>query len=275
MLKKIKAKSKEFFTKINNRKSTSVHEVDLLEVIKNHRSNISIYTINILEKVLTIHELRVKDVMVARSQMVTIEHDAPWEDVLRITIQSGHSRLPVIDQKQDTIVGILLAKDLLSCIAKNEINVFKMDHYLRPQVVVPENKHLDSLLQEFRLKHNHMAIVVDEYGLVVGLITIEDVLEEIVGNIEDEYDIEEIKSIKQIRNNTFYVNALTSIEEFNAYFNSNLSSKQVATIGGLVMQEVGRFPHKNEQINIKQFVCKVLRSDDKHIYSLEIKINNS
>jgi magnesium and cobalt transporter len=190
--------------------------------------------------------------------------------VLPMVIESGHSRFPVMDRNHDDITGILLAKDLLKSAPQNGIGSFVIQDLLRPAVFVPQSKRLDILLREFRINRNHMAIVIDEYGHVAGLVTIEDVLEQIVGDIEDEYDIDEDDEIKKHADGHYIVKATTAIDDFNEYFGSEFSDEEFDTIGGLVSQTFGHLPKRGETIMIENFRFKVLHSDNRRIHLLEI-----
>lgn len=224
-----------------------------------------------IEGVLQISEMQVRDIMIPRAQMVVIEQEKEPEQFLPMVIESGHSRFPVIGENRDEVVGILLAKDLLSY-RLDPKQRFLIRDLLRPTVFVPEGKHLNTLLQEFRLNRNHMAIVVDEYGGVAGLVTIEDVLEQIVGEIEDEYDIDEETFIKKISDNQYTVKALTPIEEFNEYFSAKLSDEEFDTVGGLVMQAFGHLPKRGEVTTIRHFRFKVLHADNRRIRLLRVTL---
>ena len=237
--------------------------------------------LGMIEGVLEIQELRVRDIMLPRSQMVVIEQNMPLKDILPIVIQTVHSRFPVIGENKDEVLGILLAKDLLNYklqdYAKEQVpgaprekHVFNIREILRPAVFVPESKRLDVLLQEFRINRNHMAVVIDEYGGVTGLVTIEDVLEEIVGDIEDEYDTEDDQVIKKHNENSYYVKALTPIEAFNEYFHASLDEKEAETIGGLVLRAFGHLPKRSELVEIGQYKFKVIRADSRRIHLLQV-----
>lgn len=228
--------------------------------------------LSMIEGVLQVSEMQVRDIMIPRSQMVVVEIDANFQDILQPIIESAHSRFPVIGENRDEVLGFLLAKDLLSHISKQEEPEIDLQHLLRPAVIVPESKRLDVLLKEFRLKRNHMAMVVDEYGGVSGLVTIEDVLEQIVGDIEDEHDIEEDEFIKSKKDNLYTVNALTPIEDFNKYFNCDLDDEEFDTIGGLVMHSLGHLPECDETVDIEQYRFKVLHSDKRRIRLLEAEV---
>jgi magnesium and cobalt transporter len=227
--------------------------------------------LEMLESVLEVSEIQVRDVMVPRSQMVVINRDEPVEKILPVVIESGHSRFPVVGEDRDEVAGILLAKDLLRYFVEDaDADDFDIRECLRPAVFIPESKRLNVLLKEFRLTHNHMAIVVDEYGGVSGLLTIEDVLEQIVGDIGDEYDVDEGEGIRKETERTFSVPALTRIEDFNRTFGTRFVDEEFDTIGGLVLHELGRMPRRGETIEIGGFEIKVVRADRRRIESLRV-----
>jgi len=230
---------------------------------------------DMLTGVLDVAETQVRDVMIPRSQMVVIEQDHSLEQMMSVILGSGHSRFPVIGEDRDEILGILLAKDLLKFFGDAGNRELNIDDYLRPVSVIPESKRLNALLKEFRDSHSHMAIVVDEYGGVSGLLTIEDVLEEIVGEIDDEHDPEEVEFIlpdKDIDGRPcFAVRALTRIEDFNEYFGCDLSEEEdFDTIGGLVMHELGRLPRLGEKLRYDGFEFRVTRADRRRIDTLQV-----
>jgi magnesium and cobalt transporter len=226
--------------------------------------------LGMLEGVLEVSEIQVRDVMVPRSQMVVVSRDDPPEKILPVVIESGHSRFPVVGEDRDEVVGILLAKDLLRYFAQSDATPFDIRECVRPAVFIPEAKRLNVLLKEFRVSHNHMAIVVDEYGGVSGLLTIEDVLEQIVGEIDDEYDVDEVEGIRKEAERTFAVPALTRIDEFNAAFGTKFSDEECDTIGGLVLQELGRMPRRGEAIEFGGLEIKVQRADRRRIDMLRV-----
>jgi len=228
-----------------------------------------------LSGVLEVAETQVRDVMIPRSQMVVIERDQTIEEMLKVIIGSGHSRFPVIGEDRDEILGILLAKDLLKFFGTRSETRLDLEKFLRPAAVIPESKRLNALLKEFRDSHNHMAIVVDEYGGVSGLLTIEDVLEEIVGEIDDEHDREEAEYIQPDQDGEgrpcFAVRALTRIEDFNDYFGCDLTEEEdYDTIGGLVMHELGRLPRLGEKLTYGGFEFCVVRADRRRIDTLHV-----
>lgn len=234
---------------------------DLTEVLTQakERGIINADAYDMLEGVLRVAELQVRDIMVPRSQMTVVNRDDSPEDILPVVTESGHSRFPVIGEDRDQIVGILLAKDLLRYFAAGGGRDFDIKECLRPVVFIPESKRLNVLLKEFRVSHHHMAIVVDEYGGVSGLVTIEDVLEQIVGDIGDEYDVEDDLDIRKEGDRQFTVKAQTPIDEFNQYFGTQFSDEEFDTIGGLVMNYLGRLPRRGEAFMLGGLEFKVLR----------------
>jgi magnesium and cobalt transporter len=222
-----------------------------------------------LEGVLAVADMQVRDIMVPRSQMVFIERDEPPDRLVALVVDSGHSRFPVIGEDRDQIVGILLAKDLLRLQAAGE-DSFEIREYMRPAVFVPESKRLNVLLKEFRRSHNHIAIVVDEYGGVSGLVTIEDVIEQIVGEIDDEHDVEDDQTIRKDAPREFTVRALTPIADFNAFFGTSFSDEEFDTISGLLMQEFGRLPRRGETIKVGGLVFRIVRADRRRIDVLRV-----
>ncbi len=223
-----------------------------------------------IEGAIAVSEMQVRDAMVPRSHMVVIPLDTPLEEFLPLILESGHSRFPVIGEDRDEVEGVLLAKDLLRHYAENggPLNIREL---LRPAVVIPESKRLNMLLRDFRASRNHMAIVVDEYGGVSGLITIEDVLEEIVGEIDDEHDEEEEAAIKPLGKNRFQVNALTEIEDFNGEFGCDFSDEDYGTVGGLLLAEFGRVPELGDKVMLAdRFQFQVTAADNRRIIMLEM-----
>jgi len=234
------------------------------------RGLIDAEVLRMLEGVLEVSEIQVRDVMVPRSQMVVVQRDDPPERILPVVIESGHSRFPVIGDDRDEVIGILLAKDLLRFFAQASDADFDIRECVRPAVFIPEAKRLNVLLKEFRVSHNHMAIVVDEYGGISGLLTIEDVLEQIVGDIGDEYDVDETEGIRKEGERTFAVPALTRIDEFNSVFGTRFSDEEFDTIGGLVLHELGRMPRRGEAVEIGGLELKVQRADRRRIDALRV-----
>ncbi len=231
-------------------------------------------TLDMLEGVMGVADLRVRDIMVPSAQMTVIELNSALPDLVKTVIASGHSRYPVIDKSRDDVVGILLAKDLLpySDLADGDAESFDLHEHLRKAVVVPESKRCDVLLREFRANRNHMAIVVDEYGSVSGLVTIEDVLEQIVGDIADEYDFDEgDDNIRALASNEWRVRADSEIADFNATVGSEFSDEEFDTIGGVVMQAFGHMPQNGETVSIKPFEFTVLAADSRRLKLLRVK----
>lgn len=249
----------------------------LMEVLRDaeERNLLSSEMLGMIERILQVSEMQVREVMVPRAQMISLQKDAKIETILPIVIESGHSRFPVVDPTGDEIVGMLLAKDLLKYCFDQDIAQFEMSDVIRPAIFTPQSKRLDILLREFRVNHNHIAFVLDEYGHIAGLITIEDVLEQIVGEIEDEYDVEDDDEdhIRKFDDGSYIVKAATLIEDFNDYFKTDFSDTDFDTIGGIVLKEFGHLPRRGEFIKIQNFRFKVLHSDNRRIYLLEVKVS--
>lgn len=245
---------------------------DLNEVLVQARERGIIDTdaYEMLEGVFRVVELQVRDIMVPRSQMAIVNRDDPPEEILPMVVESGHSRFPVIGDDRDQIVGILLAKDLLRYFAEGGRANFDIKECLRPAVFIPESKRLNVLLKEFRVSHHHMAIVVDEYGGVSGLVTIEDVLEQIVGDIGDEYDTDDDLDIRKEGERQFTVKAQTRIDEFNGYFGSDFSDEEFDTISGLAINSLGRLPRRGESFALGGLEFKVLRADRRRLDLLRV-----
>ena len=245
---------------------------ELLELLRDNRwtSVLDTDELAMLQDVLEVAETQARDVMVPRSQMVVLDRSAPREEILRTIIDCGHSRYPVVGEERDEVIGILLAKDLLRFWSGNPDTGFDINQCVRPAVFVPESKRLNTLLKEFRKSRNHMAIVVDEYGGIAGLLTIEDVLEEIVGDIDDEHDPREADPIQKLEDQRFHVQALTRIDDFNEYFSAGLGDQDYDTVGGLVIHELGRLPRRGETVEQGGFTFKVLQADRRRVYSVEV-----
>ena len=245
---------------------------ELLQLLQDaqQRNLIDRDAVNMIEGVLEVSEIQVRDIMIPRSQMEVIARDASLDEFLPVIIESAHSRFPVIGENRDEVLGIILAKDLLPFVSKTESRVFDIREILRPAMIIPESKRLNVLLREFQTSHNHMAIVVDEYGGVAGLVTIEDVLEQIVGEIEDEHDVEDETDILPSANGCHSVRALTTIEEFNEYFRTDYSDEEFDTIGGLVMSAFGHMPKRGEEIDLNGLRFIVQRADNRRIYLFEV-----
>ncbi len=224
-----------------------------------------------IEGVLHVSELQVRDIMIPRSQMVVVRRDADMAELLAPVIESGHSRFPVIGDSRDDVVGILIAKDLLRYVADDSGEGVKMRELMRPALFVPESKRLDVLLTEFRSSRNHLAVVVDEYGGVAGIVTIEDVLEQIVGEIDDEHDYDDDRFILSHRQGSSMVKALTPIDDFNAHFETDLDDDEFDTIGGLVAHHFGHLPRRGEVATIDRLRFEVVRADNRRIHLLLVR----
>ena len=247
---------------------------DVLEVLRVASENevIDKEAHTILEGALLVTEMQAREIMVPRPQMVVLKLDCPLPELLDTIIKTGHSRYPVIGETADDVKGILLSKDLLPQLLKSPDSEFDMSAIIRPATVVPESKRLNVLLREFREKRNHMAVVIDENGGVAGLVTIEDVLEQIVGEIEDEFDVDNDSFIRKIADNDFIVKALTPIEDFNEYFDAGLSDEEFDTVGGLILQKFGYLPKRNEIANVDSYEFKVINSDSRQVHLLRMRV---
>ena len=245
---------------------------ELLEVLREAHQNklLDSEALAIVEGAIQVADLQVRDIMVPRSQMMSIKANQTPKEFLPSIIEAAHSRYPVVGESLDDVVGILLAKDLLPLILSGEQPNFNIKDLLRPATFVPESKRLNVLLREFRANHNHMAVVIDEYGGAAGLVTIEDVLEQIVGDIEDEHDVEEDSYVKPLPSGDFLVKALTPIESFNEAFDTEFSDDEFDTVGGLVMSAFGHLPKRNEVTQIGEFRFRVLNADSRRIHLLRL-----
>ncbi len=226
--------------------------------------------LSMIEGVMQFSELRVRDVMIPRVQMVVVPQDAQLETIFPLVIESAHSRYPVIGEDRTEVVGVLLVKDLLGHSMKNHALLVK--DIMRRAQFVPESKRLNVLLREFRATRSHMAIVVDEYGAAAGLVTIEDVLEQIVGDIEDEHDFGEEEYIFRKSAQEYTLKALTPIDDFNEYFNSNLSDEEFDTVGGLIVHKLGHLPSRGEKVDFGNFRFVVLHADNRRVHLLKLVI---
>lgn len=247
----------------------------LVELLQDARSRALFDTeaLTMMEGVLQVSDLRVHDIMIPRVGVISIRRDDPLEEILRVVVESAHSRFPVIGDDKGEVVGILLAKDMLPLYVRGKEGkrAFNVRDLLRPPVFVPESKRLNVLLREFRTSRNHMAVVVDEYGNAAGVVTIEDVLEQIVGEIEDEHDFEEDPPIFKHSAHEYTAKARTTIQEFNDYFGSDLSSEAFDTMGGLVVSAFGHLPKRGEQIRVSRFRFTVKRADSRRIHLLGVQ----
>ena len=226
--------------------------------------------LNIIYGALQVADMRARDIMIPRSQMASVNVDARLEEFLPFVIEQKHSRFPVIGDDLDDVKGILHAKDILPWTLEDDWDGFDIKDIIRTASVVPESKRLNDLLQEFRSTRNHMAVVIDEYGHVSGVVTIEDVLEQIVGDIEDEHDIDDDSFIKELDERSFTVKGITTIEDFNEYFGTHFDVEQFDTIGGIVAKEFGYLPKREETVVVEGFVFKVLNADSRRIRLLHL-----
>ncbi|MGF1548331.1 MAG: HlyC/CorC family transporter [Thiotrichales bacterium] len=244
--------------------------VDLLRSA-HRRDLLDLDGLSMIEGVLSVAELKVRDIMIPRAQMDTLRETMGLEEMLRLVVESGHSRFPVVSDRKDNVVGILLAKDLLRYLLPDASKDFELSDVMRHPVFIPESKRLNVLLKEFRHSRNHMAIVVDEYGSVAGLVTIEDVLEQIVGEIDDEYDTDEDeRTILEKAPNHYSIKALTLIEEFNEFFRERFDDSEFDTIGGLIASRFGYMPRRNEAVTIGNYTFRVIKADGRRIHLLEV-----
>ncbi|MGP1928961.1 MAG: CNNM family magnesium/cobalt transport protein CorC [Arsenophonus sp. NC-WZS1-MAG3] len=265
---------KSFFERLNQLFHGELkNRDDLVELIRDSEQKdvIDPDTREMLEGVMNISDERVRDIMIPRSQIVTLKRNQLLDDCLDVIIDSAHSRFPVISEDKDHIEGLLMAKDLLPFM-RTDAEPFNIDKVLRPAVVVPESKRVDLLLKEFRLQRYHMAIVIDEFGGVSGLVTIEDILELIVGEIEDEYDDDEDIDIRQLSKHAYSIRALTQIDYFNKAFGTHFNDEEIDTIGGLVMQAFGHLPARGEIITINGYIFKISIADSRKIIQVQVKI---
>ncbi len=246
----------------------------LIELLKDagSRALFDAEALSMMEGVLQVSDLRVRDIMIPRADVVCVRRDDSLEEILRVAAESAHSRFPVIGDDKGEVVGMLLAKDMLPlCVSGKERRVFNIRDLLRSAVFVPESKRLNVLLREFRASRNHMAIVVDEYGNAAGVVTIEDVLEQIVGEIEDEHDFDEGPPIFKRSAREYTAKARTTIEEFNDYFGSDFPDEAFDTMGGLVVNAFGRLPKRGERIQVSRFRFAVMRADSRRIHLLGVQ----
>jgi len=236
------------------------------------KGTISLDALMMIEGVFQVSEMQVRDIMVPRSHLVVVQEDLGVEEMLDIVANSGHSRFPVIDEGIDEIVGILLAKDLTHYNDNKSRDSFELKDILRPAVFVPESKRLNVLLKDFRESRNHMAVVIDEYSGVAGVVTIEDVLEQIVGEIDDEHDAADATNIRRSGFQKYSVRGLTPLDEFNQYFDSKLTHDKFETIAGLVTFELGHLPERGEEATIGDFLFKVISANSRRINNLQVSL---
>ena len=244
----------------------------LLELLRNAAQDqvLDGQALSMIEGALQVSSMQVKDIMIPRPKVVSVPADTPTEEIVRLVSQSSHSRLPVLGESVDDIKGILLAKDLLQVNLESHNENFEIRNIIRPVTFVSEDKRLNILLKEFRETRQHMAIVNDEYGSMCGIVTIEDVLEQIVGDIEDETDIDDEDYIREFDKKNHIVKALTPLSEFNEYFRTNFSDEEFSTIGGLVIQEFGRIPERGEITSVGPFQVTVLNADSRQIKLIKV-----
>jgi len=249
---------------------------DVLEILRDAESQsiIDADALSIIEGAMQVIDMRVDEIMIPRSQMTTVKGSQDPKEFLEEIISSAHSRFPVIGDSQDDVIGILLAKDLLPLALRNDLNWNRIREILRPPTFVPESKRLNQLLKEFKETRNHMAIVVDEYGGTAGLITIEDVLEQIVGEIEDEHDFDEETHIKSRSDGTFAVKAVTPVEDFNKFFETELDEEEFDTIGGVVLKEFGHLPRRGETVECQGLAFTIANADNRVIRLLHVSQSN-
>jgi magnesium and cobalt transporter len=247
---------------------------ELLELLRDsqRRDLIDAEALSMIEGVMEVAEMKVRDIMIPRAQMVTLQDDWPLQRIMEVVIESGHSRLPVEGETRDEVLGILLVKDLLRHFAMANPGALDLRGYLRPAKFIPESKRLNALLREFRVSRLHMAIVLDEYGGVAGLVTIEDVLEQIVGEIDDEHDVDDDVYIRDLGNGRYVVKALTPIEDFNEFFGSTLSEEEFDTVGGLVTNRLGHLPKRGEQVDVDGYLFSVIRADNRRVHLLGLAL---
>ena len=244
----------------------------LLELLRNAEQDqvLDADALGIIEGALQVSSMQVRDIMIPRSQLGIVSAKLLPNEIIELVTKASHSRFPVTGENVDNVIGILLAKDLLPLILKEETGKLDIKDVVRPATFVPESKRLNVLLKEFRETRQHMAIVIDEYGSVSGAVTIEDVLEQIVGEIEDEYDVDDESHIKKFNEENYIVKALTPVDEFNEYFGTQFSDQEFTTLGGLVLQQIGHIPERGETINIGPFLVTVLNADSRQIKLLKV-----
>jgi magnesium and cobalt transporter len=248
-------------------------QLQLVEILQQAKDNnlLNSDALKMIQGVLQVSDLQVKEVMVPRPKMVVVEADMTLEQALPIIIESGHSRFPVIAENRDEISGILLAKDLLNPLTTQKNTSHQVKNFIRKAIFIPENKKLDILLNEFRLQRYHIAMIVDEYGTVSGLVTIENLLEQIVGKIEDEFDAQdETESIKKIKHNEYLIDALTPIAKFNKYFLTNYETDLFDTIGGMVLHKFSHIPKQGEIVTIDKFTIQIVKTHSRRIQQLRV-----
>ena len=251
---------------------------ELVELLRHahERDLLDIDALAMIEGVFEVADMRVRDIMIPRAQMEVISREDGFDAILDFVLSTGHSRYPVVGDNRDEVIGVLLAKDLLRQCRGGHDSPFDLQDMLRPPVFVPESKRLNVLLKDFRRTRNHMAVVANEYGGVAGLVTIEDVLEQIVGDIDDEHDDEDDDGqILLHEDGHFTVKALTPIEDFNEYFGAQYSDDEFDTIGGLLINRIGRVPKRGESVDLDRFRFRVLRADTRRVHLLELRVQEA
>ena len=269
----IDSRSRSWFDKIAQFFSDEPTDTkSLLELLRNAEQDqlLDADALSIIEGALQVSSMQVRDIMIPHSQVVTVPSKLPIDDIIKLVTKASHSRYPVVGDNVDNVMGILLAKDLLPSALKKNTSKLSIKDIVRPATFVPESKRLNVLLKEFRETRQHMAIVIDEYGSVCGAVTIEDVLEQIVGEIEDEYDVDDDSYIKKFDEENHIVKAITPVDEFNDYFKSDFSDQEFTTVGGLVLQQFGHIPERDEAINIGDFLFTVLNADSRQIKLIKV-----
>ena len=244
----------------------------LLELLRNAEQDqlLDADALTIIEGALQVSSLQVRDIMIPRPQVVNVPANLSPNEIIHLVTKASHSRFPVTGDTVDDVKGILLAKDLLPLILNSQIEELDIKNIVRPATFVPENKRLNIMLKEFRETRQHMAIVIDEYGSVSGVVTIEDVLEQIVGEIEDEYDVDDEVYIKKFDDENHIVKAITPMDEFNEYFGTEFTDQEFTTVGGLVLKQIGHIPERGETINVGPFLITVLNSDSRQIKLIKV-----
>ncbi|MCP4876949.1 MAG: CBS domain-containing protein [Gammaproteobacteria bacterium] len=247
------------------------NQKQLLDLLKNLQADqlLGADELTMIEGVLQVDDMQVRDIMIPHGRMVVLDHEDTITEIIEKITDSGHSRFPVIDDDRDDVVGILLAKDLLH-FSLDQDQEFEINEYIRPASFIPESKRLNVLLKEFRLNRSHMAMIVDEYGGVSGLITIEDVLEQIVGKIDDEYDEAEEVDIQPNGSHHYSVRALTPLTEFNEYFDTDFENEDIETIGGFLLRQIGHLPERGESITLGILTFKVLNADSRQVHLFQV-----
>ena len=247
------------------------NQKQLLDLLKNlqARQLIGAEELFMIEGVLQVSDMQVRDIMIPRGQMIVLDHEDSFAEIIEKISDSGHSRFPVIDDDKDDVVGILLAKDLLQLSVEETVK-FEINEYIRPASFIPESKRLNVLLKEFRQNRSHMAMIVDEYGGVSGLVTIEDVLEQIVGKIDDEHDDDDEIDIQHHGANRYSVRALTPLQDFNDYFKTDFTNDEIETIGGYLLGHIGYLPERGESFTLQDLTFKVLSADSRHVHLYQV-----